>query len=123
GFSLLDLKRFVVSRGHLADGYGKLDILALARLAPAIVPTVVGGNNHFVVVRGVREGHVLLADPAFGNRTMTVERFEAIWPRRIGFVVRRHEGERSDSSDPAADDAELAVVNATVVREAVGLLR
>src|SRR5438105_8068635 len=50
GFSLLDLKRYAVSRGHEADGYGKLDMKHLAHLAPAIVPTVIGGNDHFVVI-------------------------------------------------------------------------
>jgi uncharacterized protein len=120
GFSLLDLKRFAVSRGHDADGYGQLDMVHLARLAPAIVPTVIGGYNHFVVFRGVQDGHVLLADPAFGNRTMTIDRFEAIWPRHIAFVVRA----KADERRPApAGRGDLAVPQPPVVREAIGVLR
>ena len=118
GFSLLDLKRFVVSRGHVADGYGRLDMPHLVQLAPAIVPTVIGGENHFVVFRGAQEGRVILADPGFGNRTMTVEQFEALWPKRIAFVVRTEDEER-----PPPDESDLAVVRPSLVREAVGALR
>jgi len=118
GFSLLDLKRFAVSRGHDADGYGKLDLRHLVQLAPAIVPTVIGGNDHFVVFRGVQDGHVLLADPGYGNRSMTVDQFEAIWPRKIAFQVRRRAGDRAQEPEP-----ELTVVQAPVLREAFGALR
>ena len=118
GFSLLDLKRFAVSRGHEADGYGKLDLKHLAQMAPAIVPTVIGGNDHFVVFRGVEDGHVLLADPGFGNRSMTVDQFEAVWPRRIAFVVRPKDGQ-----EPAAGKPELVVVQPPLVRQAAGALR
>jgi hypothetical protein len=30
---------------------------------------------------------VLIADPSFGNRTLRVEAFEAIWATGIGFTV------------------------------------
>ena len=123
GFSLLDLKRFAVARGHDADGYGRLDMAHLARLAPAIVPTLIGGYDHFVVVRGVREGHVLLADPGFGNRTMTVERFESVWPRRIAFVVRSKGDESAPAAEIEPDDPGFPIVRPSVVREAVGVLR
>jgi predicted double-glycine peptidase len=123
GFSLLDLKRFAESRGHVAEGYGRLDLFHLARLAPAIVPTTLGGYNHFVVFRGVRDGHVLLADPAFGNRTMTVDRFEALWPRRIAFVVRPA-GEAPPAPDAAGWEApEPAVPPPPLVRGAIEVLR
>jgi predicted double-glycine peptidase len=118
GFSLLDLKRYVVSRGHTADGYGNLDMAHLVPLAPAIVPTIIGGENHFVVFRGAQEGRVLLADPGFGNRTMTVEQFEALWPRRIAFVVRGN----SEQPTPPADSG-LTIVRPSLIREAVGALR
>jgi uncharacterized protein len=118
GFSLLDLKRYAVSRGHQAEGYGKLDMKHLAQLAPAIVPTVIGGNDHFVVFRGVEDGHVLLADPGFGNRSMTVDQFEAVWPRRIAFVVGPKPGQRVQPAKP-----DLTLVQPSAVREAVGALR
>ena len=87
GFSLLDLKRYAESRGFAATGYGNLTLDELIRLAPAIAPIQVNGFDHFVVLRGQRGDRVLLADPAFGNRTMTLDAFRAAWPNRIGFVV------------------------------------
>jgi uncharacterized protein len=123
GFSLLDLKRFVISRGHEAEGYGQLDLEHLVKLAPAIVPTTLGGYNHFVVFRGVRGGHVLLADPAFGNRTLPVDQFEALWSRRIAFVVKPGDGTRASSPLRLSGRSELPVVPPTAVREAIGVLR
>ncbi|HYG66410.1 MAG TPA: cysteine peptidase family C39 domain-containing protein [Anaeromyxobacteraceae bacterium] len=88
GFTLLDLKKFVVRRGHEAAGYGNLTLATLAPLAPAIVATEHRGQPHFMVFRGIHEDRVLLADPAFGNRTMRKDRFEAIWKPRVAFVVK-----------------------------------
>jgi predicted double-glycine peptidase len=97
GFSLLDLKRYVVQRGYAGIGYGQLELADLIDLAPAIVPINVAGYNHFVVFRGLHGNRVLLADPAWGNRTMTVDQFEDAWLRyaglgRVGFVVAHADG-------------------------------
>lgn len=102
GFSLLDLKRYVDQRGYEGIGYGKLTLDDLIERAPIMVPLNLYGYNHFVVFRGVRRNQVLLADPAWGNRTMTVERFKHVWisyPKigRVGFIVAQHNG----NSEPA----------------------
>lgn len=94
GFSLLDLKRFVDGRGYKGVGYGNLELKDLAGLAPIIVALSPFGYNHFVVYRGRIGDEVLLADPAFGNRTMSVEKFERIWINfpdigKVGFIVTR----------------------------------
>jgi hypothetical protein len=90
GFSLLDLKRFVESRGYLGKGYADLNLKELLGLgAPAIVPVVMRGYDHFVVFRGIRGNRVVLSDPAFGKVTMTVDRFLGMWKGGIGFVVLR----------------------------------
>jgi ABC-type bacteriocin/lantibiotic exporter with double-glycine peptidase domain len=78
--------------------------------APLIVPVRLRGYPHFVVFRGILGNRVLLADPAFGNRTMTVDRFERAWlvyPQlgRIGFAVARYDGVSSiNELVPRADD-------------------
>jgi predicted double-glycine peptidase len=77
GFSLLDIKTFVESRGYTGIGFGGLELEDLERKAPIMVPIRTSGYNHFVVFRGVFGNRVLLADPAFGNRTMTIGRFQA----------------------------------------------
>ena len=61
-------------------------------MAPAIVPITTRGYPHFVVVRGRAGDKLLIADPAFGNRTMDVDAFESAWTQNIGFVVRRRDG-------------------------------
>jgi predicted double-glycine peptidase len=99
GFSLLDLQRYVEQRGYEGIGYGGLALQDLIELAPIIVPVNFKGYNHFVVFRGIRGNRVLLADPAWGNRTLPVERFEDAWldtPKfgRAGFVVRRRDGRK-----------------------------
>jgi uncharacterized protein len=97
GFSMLDLKRYVEARGYKGKGYGKLELDDLVARAPIIVPINTHGYNHFVVFRGVRGNRVLLADSAFGNRTMSVERFMRSWIEaptvgRCGFVAMRRDG-------------------------------
>ena len=87
GFSLLDLKRFAASRGFQAAGYGDLSLDELVAMAPAVAPIRVFGFAHFVVVRGRLGDRLLLADPAFGNRTITTQAFLDAWPSRIGFVI------------------------------------
>lgn len=110
GFSLADLKLYVDARGYHGRGIGRLDLDALVERAPAMVPIMVNGSSHFVVFRGSRGNRVLLADPLFGNRTMTIEQFLAAWPEhpdfgRVGFVVERRDGlPPPNRLEPAADD-------------------
>ena len=97
GFSLLDLKRYVDSRGYEGVGYGQLTYENILTLAPIIVAIDVRGYRHFVVFRGELGGSVLCADPAYGNRTMSRARFERVWLEfpelgRVGFVVERRDG-------------------------------
>ena len=87
GFSLLDLKLFAATHGAAAAGFADLDLADLDQMAPLIVPLSVHGFRHFVVYRGRREGRVLLADPAFGNRTLSEPAFRRAWSGRIGFRI------------------------------------
>jgi len=97
GFSLLDLKRYAEIRGYQGVGFGHLTLPDLVNNAPIIVPINPVGYNHFVVFRGVMRNRVLLADPAYGNRTMTIAQFKNAWIDfanigRVGFVVQRRDG-------------------------------
>jgi predicted double-glycine peptidase len=92
GFSLLDMKRFAETRGFEAIGYMDLELEELAELGAAIVPVQPRGYAHFVVVRGISPDKVLVADPAFGNRTMDRASFERAWQPKVGFVVRTRDG-------------------------------
>jgi uncharacterized protein len=102
GFSLLDLKRYVEQRGYEGIGYGQLTLDDLIEQAPIMVPIDSHGYKHFVVFRGVLGNRVLLADPAFGNRTMLAAKFQNAWldyPKfgQVGFVVARADGAKPPS--------------------------
>lgn len=110
GFSLLDLKRYVDARGYRGIGYGKLKLDHLIERAPIIIPIRSNGYSHFVVFRGVQGNRILLADPAWGNRTLTLDEFEDAWltyPKfgRVGFVVAQKDGTQpSNRLAPRPDD-------------------
>lgn len=91
GFSLLDLKRYLEANGYAADGFEvTLDELAEAR-TPALALIRENGYNHFVVVKGMRDGRVLVGDPSLGTRILKRADFEALWLERILFVIRSHQ--------------------------------
>jgi uncharacterized protein len=92
GFSLLDLKRFVDDRGYEGSGYTQLTLTDLVDMAPLIVPIEITRYPHFVIFRGIENDRVVLADPAFGNRTMRIPAFLKLWTSTIGFVVERLDG-------------------------------
>lgn len=94
GFSLLDLKRFVEKIGYQGSGFGQMALADLCQKAPIIVPVNLQGFAHFVVFRGLARNTVLVADPAFGNLTMSQEKFLHGWIKykdigRVGFTVTK----------------------------------
>jgi predicted double-glycine peptidase len=87
GFSMLDMKRYMDSRGFATDGVeATLDELAKAKL-PAIVLIKENGYAHFVVIKGVRPGQVVIGDPAMGTRVLARKDFERVWMNNILLVV------------------------------------
>jgi hypothetical protein len=88
GFSLLDMKRFVETRGLEARAMKGFAMDDLVFFDGAIVPINQFGYNHYVIFRGINDdGKVHLADPAFGNRMLSRERFEEMWMDGIVFIV------------------------------------
>ena len=86
GFSLLDMKRYLVQRGLRADGFK----VTLAKVQQTGVPGIVlieqRGYRHFVVVKGVGAADVLLGDPSLGLRTVSRNEFQRSW-NNIYFVL------------------------------------
>jgi predicted double-glycine peptidase len=87
GFSLLDIKKYLQSRGYAADGFraslDKLETLGV----PAIVLINHKGYRHFVVLKGVHNENVLVGDPSLGIRTMPRTEFEPMWNGLL-FLIR-----------------------------------
>jgi uncharacterized protein len=120
GFSLLDMKRYLEAHGFEADGFQEpLDKLVAANI-PAIVLINEAGYNHFVVVKGARDGRVLVGDPAGGTRVMTASAFHAVWTNQVLFVISN----RLDSAafNVAADwrVAPTAPIRASIGQEGLG---
>jgi predicted double-glycine peptidase len=40
-----------------------------------------------VVIKGIREGRILVGDPSTGARTIPKRRFETMWKNRVLFVI------------------------------------
>jgi len=86
GFSMADMQRYLASLGLRSDGYRVgLDKLAEAGV-PAITLINTKGYNHFVVIKGIKDGDVLVGDPAMGMKAMPRAEFEAMWQGVI-FVI------------------------------------
>ena len=115
GFSLLDLKRYTDALGYLGVATGKMELKDLLARAPIMVPVNVLGYNHFVIFRGLRGNRVLLADPAWGNRTMLVSDFLAAWidfPNlgHVGFVVKQRNGVEGPPNELAPRDMDFVTL-------------
>lgn len=91
GFSLLDIKQYLEAHDYSADGYEA----PLSKLAEVGIPAIAlirdNGYNHFVVVKGVRNGQVAVGDPSLGARVIPQDEFEKKLINRILFVIN---GER-----------------------------
>lgn len=92
GFSLLDIKRYLHSQGFDADGFQlPLEKLQQENL-PAIVLIDLKGYHHFVVIKGVRDGRVLVGDPALGTHSFPLNRFDQLWKNKLVFVIHNRRG-------------------------------
>lgn len=90
GFSLLDIKHYLEAHGFSADGY-KAPLQKLVKVGiPAIVLVSEHGYNHFVVVKGLADGRVMIGDPSVGTRLVPLARFEKMMRSPILFVITNH---------------------------------
>ena len=122
GFSLLDMKKFLQTKGFEADGFQQpLEKLNEARI-PAIALINERGYQHFVVIKGLRGDRVLIGDPANGTRAVERRDFEAAWESRLLFVI--HNQMESARFNLAADwrAAPKAPLTAGIGQEGLGWL-
>jgi uncharacterized protein len=86
-FSLLDMKKFVEVLGYKGAGYKATldDLKSLDR--PCIIPVTVFDYRHFVVFKGISQGHVFVTDPYWGNTSYPLAEFEAHWYLNSLFMV------------------------------------
>ena len=87
GFSLLDMKSYLATLGLKSEGYRQsLKDLERAQ-TPAIALVKVGTYRHFVVIKGMRDGQVLVGDPNQGLKLYSAAEFGRTWGGVV-FVIR-----------------------------------
>ena len=116
GFSLLDMKRYVTTLGADAQGF-RAEIKDLETLKqPGIVPIDYAGFKHFVVLRGIREGKVYLADPSAGHIVFSTDEFAKLWDRNTLFLLYPPKDKPDTLARLALSDRELGVIDSDLVR-------
>ncbi len=116
GFSLLDMKRYVTQLGGDAQGF-RATVADLAQLKqPGIVPIDYAGFKHFVVLRGVRDGKVYIADPSAGHIVFSTEEFAGLWDRNTLFLLYPPKDKPETLARLALTDQELGVIDTDLVR-------
>jgi predicted double-glycine peptidase len=96
GFSLADLQKVALLRGHKSAGFRMLPEYLSKLKGPVIVFIQPRGYKHFAVLRGIKGDRVFLADPSLGNVRMPGYRFLDEWLDEKGkgiiFVVEAKHG-------------------------------
>lgn len=99
GFSLLDIKMYLEAHGFEADGF----VTGVEQLSAAGVPAIVlikdHGYHHFVVLKGLRDGRVLIGDPSAGTRALNYAQFKEMWVNGILFVILNRQEQARFNTD------------------------
>lgn len=98
GLSMTDLRRAAVDLGFLASiRRSTMSDLADLKL-PVIVRIVKDDYEHFVVLRGIVEDRVFLADPIYGNSRLSIPEFQRQWNEVVLVVIDPEFGGLPDDS-------------------------
>lgn len=90
GFSMLDMARYLRKLKFSGAGY-RVSATRLTDLRiPVIVLLDINGYEHFVVLKAVVDGRAYLADPALGNRSLSMRRFVKGWDGVVFVIVGPH---------------------------------
>jgi len=101
GFSMADMKRYLAAQGLGSDGY-RIPLQRFAQIGtPGIAVVNVRQYKHFVVIKSIAQGRVLVGDPAIGLRSYSLGQFQAMWDG-IVFVIhdRAHSNDHHGFDDP-----------------------
>jgi len=79
GFSLFEMKTYLESVGYRAEGF-KLQAADIQKVKrPMIALVELNGFKHFVVVKGVENGKILVGDPMLGLNQYSLADFDKVW--------------------------------------------
>jgi uncharacterized protein len=117
GFSLLDMKTYLDAIGFPSVGlYASLDDLERAGI-PAIALIEVNGYKHFVVIKGIKNGELMVGDPAAGLKVYRRADFEKLWTNGILFVVRSRSDVGKSHFNAEWDNIARAPVGTGILRD------
>lgn len=120
GFSLLDMKSYLNAHQFQADGFE----LPLAKLLdsglPAIVLIAEKSYHHFVVIKGMRDGRILIGDPSSGTRAISRTAFDSIWVNKVLFVIHNKQTQAKFNNEADWQVAPKAPLAAGVNLDSLG---
>ncbi len=79
GFSMLDMSTYLNNHGLQAKGYQITQNVVEKYRIPVIALVSNNGYNHFVVIKTMKNGRILVGDPNTGNTEYSREDFGKIW--------------------------------------------
>lgn len=120
GFSLLDMKTYLNAHQFQADGFELPLTKLLESRLPAIVLIVDKGYHHFVVIKGMRDGRILMGDPSSGTRAVSRDAFESTWVNKLLFVIHSKQAQAKFNTDADWQVAPRAPLAARVDLEILG---
>lgn len=102
GFSMLDMKNYVEMLGMQARGFRvKGENISQLKI-PSIVLLDIKGFHHFVVLKKIdNEQRVYLADPALGNKIISMDEFLAGWNNIVLAIIGQGYDKYSVLANPA----------------------
>lgn len=117
GFSLLDLKKFTQSKGYVVTAYKMTTKFLSERDEPVLVPIKFRNYQHFVIVKDVIADRIFLADPAAGNVSMKISKFEKLWINGIGLIVERNKNDKKPlASNLKVNDNDVVIADYKMLR-------
>ena len=140
GFSMLDMSRYLNEQGLNAQGY-KIEVETIAKYKVPLIALVNNkGYNHFVVIKTMDSGRILVGDPNTGNTEYSLDGFSQIWSG-IALIVTnkasqahtaydnqkewrfaRARAPLRDGNDAGGDTAELAPMSWQIAPVSSGIL-
>lgn len=124
GFSLFEIKQYLESIGYRADGF-RVGLDRLQRVGIPVIVLIEWKNyKHFVVIKGVRDEHVLVGDPAIGLKIMKREEFMGYWKDGIAFAIHNADfiGRKHFNDEAEWRGGPRAPLAATVNRTGLGTM-
>lgn len=118
GLAISDLRLAAVKMGYLST-IGRLSMVELIKVkVPLIVAIRLEETNHFVVVKGIANGWVFVADPSRGNLRIPQFEFERQWIENAVLVVAQKGKAQSDRSqlDVTHEEMSRGYFNEQVIR-------